>query len=417
MTTTTSASSARSLARSPWRFTREHAHTAETMSFELPRRRALDQVIRPTRTEISVDALRHNLSAVRALARPADVLAVVKANAYGHGAVQVARVLEDEGVSMFGVALIEEGLELRNAGVKTPVLVMGGSYHGGYQLMVEHGLTPTLFREEHIKGLVEAAHKTGKPATAHLKLDTGMSRLGVAPGELPRFLTLLRGARGAIEVEGFLSHFSSADVEESELTPLQLSRFKEGLKAVRDAGFNPRWRHLSNSAGLLAHQEAQDGLDVNLARPGLVLYGIAPEPWLAERVSLQRVMTWKTGVIHLHQVEAGTPVSYGATWTAPRKSLIATLQVGYADGYSRVYSGKAQVLIRGQRAPVVGRVTMDMCMVDVTDIPGVAMHDEVVLLGAQGGERVDAEELGRFADTLHYEILCSVGARVPRLLL
>jgi alanine racemase len=414
MTTTTSASSARSLARVPWRFTR--VQPAQTMSFELPRRRALDQVVRPTRTEISVAALRHNLQAVRALAKPAEVLAVVKANAYGHGAVQVARVLEDEGVSMLGVALIEEGLELRNAGVKTPVLVMGGSYHGGYQLMVEHGLTPTLFREEHITGLVEAAHRTGKPATAHLKLDTGMSRLGVAPGELARFLELLRGARGAIEVEGFLSHFSSADVEDSQLTVLQLQRFKQGLAQVRDAGFNPKWRHLSNSAGLLALREAQDGLDVNLARPGLVLYGIAPEPWLAKNVKLERVMSWKTGVIHLHTVEAGTAVSYGATWTAQRKSLIATLPVGYADGYSRVYSGKSQVLIRGQRAPVVGRVTMDMCMVDVTDVPGVAMHDEVVLLGAQGAERVDAEELGRFADTLHYEILCSVGARVPRLL-
>ncbi len=386
------------------------------MSFELPRRRALDQVIRPTRAEISVEALRHNLAAVRALAAPAEVLAVVKANAYGHGAVQVARVLEDAGVAMLGVALIEEGLELRNAGVKTPVLVMGGSYEGGYQLMVEHRLTPTLFREEHVKGLVEAAHRTGRPATAHLKLDTGMSRLGVAPEALDGFLTLLRGARGAIEVEGFLSHFSSADVEDSTLTPKQLERFRQGLEQVRDAGFNPRWRHLSNSAGLLALREAQDGLDVNLARPGLLLYGLTPEPWLAQKISLSRVMSWKTGVIHLHWVEPGTPVSYGATWTAPRKSLIATLPVGYADGFSRVYSDRAHVLVRGVRAKVVGRVTMDMCLVDVTDVPSVSLHDEVVLLGEQGGVRVEAEELARLSGTLHYEVLCSLGARVPRLL-
>ncbi len=386
------------------------------MSFELPRRRALDQVIRPTRAEISIEALRHNLAQVRALAAPAEVLAVVKANAYGHGAVQVARVLEAAGVAMLGVALIEEGIELRNAGVKTPVLVMGGSYDGGYQLMVEHQLTPTLFREEHVKGLVEAAHRTGRPATAHLKLDTGMSRLGVAPDELDAFLKLLRGARGAVEVEGYLSHFSSADVEGSELTRTQLARYRQGLKQVRDAGFNPKWRHLSNSAGLLTLREVQDGLDVNLARPGLLLYGLAPEKWLAGQVDLKRVMEWKTGVTHLHWVEPGTAVSYGATWTAPRRSLIATLPVGYADGFSRVYSGRAHVLIRGRRAPVVGRVTMDMCMVDVTDVPGVAVHDEVVLLGAQGEAHVHAEELAKLADTLHYEILCSVGARVPRLL-
>ena len=166
--------------------------------FEIPRRRALDTLIRPTRAEVSAQALRHNLAVARKLAAPAEVMAVVKANAYGHGAVQVARVLEAEGVAMLGVALVEEGVELRNAGVKAPILVMGGSYDGGYGLLVEHRLTPTLFRREHIDGLIAAAQKAGTPATAHLKLDTGMSRLGVQPSELPEFLTLLRGARGSV---------------------------------------------------------------------------------------------------------------------------------------------------------------------------------------------------------------------------
>ncbi len=383
--------------------------------FEIPRRRALDTLIRPTRAEVSAQALRHNLAVARKLAAPAEVMAVVKANAYGHGAVQVARVLEAEGVAMLGVALVEEGVELRNAGVKAPILVMGGSYDGGYGLLVEHRLTPTLFRREHIDGLIAAAQKAGTPATAHLKLDTGMSRLGVQPSELPEFLTLLRGARGSVALEGFLSHFANADVKNDPLTTAQSTRFREGLARVRDAGFNPRFRHLSNSAGMLV-DALHDGLEVNLVRPGLLLYGLLPDAWLGGTAELRPVVAWKTGVMHLKTVEAGTAVSYGGTWTAPRTSRIATLPIGYADGFSRVYSGKASVLVHGRRAPVVGRVTMDMVMVDVTGIDGVQVGDEVVILGAQGNEAIPAEELARWADTLHYEVLCSLGARVPRLL-
>src|SRR4051794_10325762 len=204
--------------------------------YQTPRRRALDQPIRPTRAEVSAQALRHNLDAARTLAHPAEVMAVVKANAYGHGAVQVARVLEECGVAMLGVALVEEGVELRNSGVKTPILVMGGSYEGGYDLLVEHRLTPTLFRREHLVGLTDAARKAGRSTSAHLKLDTGMSRLGVQRDELPEFLTLLRAARGTIELDGFLSHFANADVKDDALTRKQLDRFREGLRAVRDAG-------------------------------------------------------------------------------------------------------------------------------------------------------------------------------------
>ena len=196
-------------------------------AFQTPRRRALDHLIRPTRAEVSAEALRSNLVAARKLAHPAEVMAVVKANAYGHGAVQVARVLEEAGVAMLGVALVEEGVELRNAGVKTPILVMGGSYENGYGLLVEHRLTPTLFRREHIQGLVDAASRSGRTATAHLKLDTGMSRLGVQREELPEFLALLRAARGTVELEGFLSHFANADVQHNPLTGQQVERFSQ----------------------------------------------------------------------------------------------------------------------------------------------------------------------------------------------
>jgi alanine racemase len=381
------------------------------MPFELPRRRALDHLIRPTRAEISEAALRANLEAVRKLSAPAEVLAVVKANAYGHGAVHVARVLEDKGVAMLGVALVEEGIELRNAGVKAPILVMGGSYEGGYELIVEHRLTPTVFRPEHLEGLKRAAG--GKRVAVHLKLDSGMGRIGAQPKELPALLDALKAAP-ELELEGFLSQLASADVAGTDQTPSQLKVFQAALKRVRDAGFAPKWRHLSNSAGVLARVSAAE---VNLVRPGLMLYGLVTAPWLEGKVKLERVMTWKTGITHVKTVEAGATVSYGATWVAPKRSVLATLPVGYADGFSRTFSNRAAVLVRGVRAPVVGRVTMDMCVVDVTHVPGAAVGDEVVLLGGQGQERVDAEELAALMDTLHYEVLCGVGARVPRLLM
>ncbi|MBX7097232.1 MAG: alanine racemase [Myxococcaceae bacterium] len=386
------------------------------MAFSAPKRRALDLPIRPTRVEISEGALRRNFARATEAAGPAQVLAVVKANAYGHGAVQVARVLEDAGATLFGVALVEEGVELRHAGVKSPILVMGGSYDGGYGLMVEHRLTATLFRREHVEGLAQAARAAGVAATAHLKLDTGMSRLGVSPDELGELLGLLRAARGAVELEGFMSHFANADLEDDPLTPRQVARFREGLRQVRDAGFNPRYRHLANSAGLLGLPGLADGLDINLVRPGLMLYGLTPDAWLDGRQPLEPVLTWKTGVIHLKTVPKGTAVSYGGIWTAPRDTVVATLPVGYADGYSRDFSSKGEVLLRGRRAPIVGRVTMDMCMADVTDLPGTRVGDEVVLLGGQGAEQLRAEALGAIANTLHYEVLCRIGARVPRLL-
>ena len=383
------------------------------MPFELPRRRALDNLVRPTRAEVSEAALRGNLRAAKQAFAPADVLAVVKANAYGHGAVHVARVLESEGVAMLGVALVEEGIELRNAGVRAPILVMGGSYEGGYDLLVEHQLTPTVFRAEHLEGLREAAGDD--KVAVHLKLDSGMGRIGALPSELPALLKALK-ASPQLEVEGYMSQLANADIAGDELTKTQLQRFRDGLARVRDAGFQPKWRHLSNSAGALTLPEGRDGADINLVRPGLILYGLVTAPWLDGRVKLERVMSWKTGITHLKTVEAGATVSYGSTWVAMKKTVLATLPVGYADGYSRCFTNRAVALVRGKRCPVVGRVTMDMCMLDVTGVPGVGVGDDVVLLGGQGRERVDAEELATLMDSIHYEVLCGVGARVPRLL-
>jgi alanine racemase len=378
-----------------------------------PRRRALDLLIRPTRAEVDLDALRRNVAAVRNVAPSAEILAVVKANAYGHGAAVIARALEEERVGMLGVALIEEAIELRNAGIRAPILVLGGSYEGGYDLLVAHQLTPTIFRPEHAQGFAQAARRAERPVDVHLKVDSGMGRIGVLPEELDSFLDLLVSFP-EIRVDGLLSHFASADLENREFTQAQVRCFKDAHARMRARGLRPRWRHLSNSAGVIDLPEVRDGLELNMVRPGIMLYGLYPAEHLRGATALEPVLSWKTAVIHLKRVAAGTPISYGSTWRAPRESAIATLPIGYADGYSRRYSNRSQVLVRGRRAPLVGRVCMDMCMADVTDIPGVRVGDEVVLLGSQGAERIGAEELAALAETIHYEVICAVGARVPR---
>ncbi len=370
--------------------------------------------IRPTRAEIDLAALRQNLSEVRRLANGLEVMAVVKADAYGHGALPVARALEAEGVRLLGVALVEEGLALRAAGVKAPILVLGGAYDEGYAAMVDGDLMPTLFREEHVDAYAAAARARGqRRVKAHLKVDTGMGRIGVLPSEVAAFAQKLQRTP-EIELEGLLSHFANADLADAQLTKEQVRRFQEALQALRAAGIQPRYRHLANSAAVLDLPEVRDGLQLNLVRPGLMLYGMVPAGWLEGRASLAPVLRWRTAITHLKRVVAGTPISYGSTWVAQRESLIATLPVGYADGYVRKYSSRAQVLVRGRRAPIAGRVCMDMCMVDVTDVPGVAVGDEVVLLGAQGRERIRAEELAGWAETINYEVTCAISARVPR---
>ena len=369
--------------------------------------------IRPTRAEIDLGALTRNLETLHTAAPGVDVLAVVKADAYGHGAVPISRALEAAGVRFLGVALVEEGLVLRQAGLKSDILVLGGAYDGGWEAMVEHQMIPVVFRPEHMTALDAAAGARGTTARAHLKVDTGMGRLGVLPADVPAFLEAARGSR-RISLEGLCSHFANADLADAALTAQQVIRFRTALGQMRAAGFEARWRHLSNSAGLLALPEARDGMEMNLARPGLALYGLQPAPWLRPPRVLEPVLSWKTAVVHLKTVPTGTPISYGSTWTAPRPSRIATLPVGYADGWSRLLSNRGAVLVRGTRAPIVGRVCMDLCMVDVTDLPAVEVGDEVVLIGRQGAETQDAHQLAALQSTIAYDVLCAIGARVPR---
>ncbi len=377
--------------------------------------------IRPTEAVVDLAAVVHNYRlAVDLAGRPA--MGVVKANAYGHGAVEVARALLGAGAPLLAVALVEEGLELRESGVEAPVLVMGAAYGNRYDLLVRHRLTPMVFTPEHVARLGAAARAAGSRATAHLKVDTGMGRLGISPADLAPVLEALRGAP-EVDLEGVCTHFASADLEPRETTERQVRRFHEVSDALARAGFAPRLHHLANSAGTLEYPEARQ----DVTRPGIMVYGYSPFAAAApvsaparEVISrLRPALTWRTAIVHLKTVAPGTAVSYGGRWVAKRASRIATIPVGYGDGYARRLSGwpdraSADVLVRGRRAPVAGTVCMDMTMVDVTDVPDAQPGDEVVLLGAQGGLRIGADELAEKLGTISYEVLCGIGRRVPR---
>lgn len=363
--------------------------------------------IRPTVVTIDLGALAHNYRQIKNWVGT-DVLAVIKADAYGHGAVPCARVLEREGAAFLGVAMTEEGLELRAAGIRAPILLLGGAYGDRYDLLVGHDLTPVVFRKEHLEGLSAAARSLGKKAVAHVKLDTGMGRLGVQTADFSAFLDA--AAALGVELEGFSTHFANADIPDSELTPLQIRRADEAFAAMIARGMKPRFQHLANSAGTLSRREAHG----NLIRSGTMLYGYMPADHLEGTLALLPILRWTTAITHLKTVEAGTSISYGSRWTAQRRSTIATLPVGYADGYPRVLTNVGQVLVGGRRVPVAGTVCMDLLMVDVTDLPEVKLGDEVVLLGPQGAEQIRAEELARLCGTIHYEVFCGIGPRVPR---
>ena len=364
--------------------------------------------VRPTRATIDTDALGHNLREVRRLVGSTAVLGVVKADAYGHGARLVGRALEGHGIDWMGVALVEEGLELRQVGIRTPLLVLDGSYGDAYPELLTHHLTPVVFRLDHLEGLAGAAAALGMPAEAHLKVDTGMGRLGVLPQDAMAF-ALAAKSKG-IALTGVCTHFANADLGDVELTRLQMERFAEVLARVRDAGHAPKWIHLANSAASIELAAAHG----TLVRPGLMLYGHLPAARLSAGLDLRPALRWTTEIVQLKQVPAGFAVSYGSRFVTARPSRLATLAVGYADGFRRGLSGQAEVLIRGSRVPVVGVITMDLCVADVTDLPDVGLDDEVVLLGRQGGQTIEPEELARRCGTISYEILCGISARVPR---
>ena len=366
---------------------------------------------RPTACYVDLDALRWNFRQVREKIGPGvRVLSVVKADAYGHGAREVARALAAAGSESFGVATLEEGVELRAAGIRSPILVLAGVYPEQLGEFIQHRLTPAICETEAFKQLEKEARRRGVTLNFHLKVDTGMGRIGLPSAEVERWLPEM-GQIESLKLEGLFSHFSHAESVEGSYTQSQLKAFQLVLKRLRSAGYNPPWVHLANSAAVITLPSAH----FTMVRPGLMLYGAYPSPVMASQVALKPVLSWRTRVLQLKRVPEGSSISYGQIFVTQRESSIATLPVGYADGYPRLLSNRGEVLIRGQRAPVAGRICMDLTMVDVTDIPGVEQGDEVVLLGAQGKAAISADEMARWAETISYEIFTSISDRVPRI--
>jgi alanine racemase len=365
---------------------------------------------RPCWVDVHLDALRHNFNALkRTLAPKTRVLAVVKANAYGHGLIPASQVAIRCGAEFLGVSSLEEGIALRDAGIKTPVLVLGTLYpFDNFRVLFEYALTPTVASLETAQILDRLAQRRRKRLPVHLKIDSGFGRIGVS---VPNALKFIEGAAACkrLQVQGLFTHFSSSDVDPA-YTLDQAHAFSGVVRAAALKGIWPPMIHMANSSAILRFPQTHG----TMVRPGLALYGAHPYPGASRVVTLQPALTWTTRVIFLKTVPKGFSVSYARTWKARRTTRIATVAAGYADGYPRHLSNKGEVLLRGHRAPVIGRVTMDMLMVDATGIPGCHIGDEVVLIGPQGKDRITAEELAQKAQTNSYEILCRIAARVPR---
>ncbi len=380
-----------------------------------PRRAAPADAVRPTRAEINLEALRHNLRVVTRHAAGARVWAVLKADAYGHGAPAVARTLERARVDGFCVALVEEGVELREAGIVAPILVMGGDFSGTHEEVIARGLVPVVHDEGQLASLARLVRQgaAAQPIDVHLKVDTGMARLGVTMQALPKLAARL-AEYPELRVRGLMTHLACADDPGDGETVEQMIRFEEATVLLASRGVRPDVRHAANSAALLRAQARLDAV-----RPGIALFGVSPRvDGAALTRELRPVMRVRTEIIALRAIERGAPVGYGATWRAPRSSRMGTVPMGYADGLSRQLGNRGHLLVRGKRAPIVGAVSMDMTMIDVTDIAGASLGDEVVVLGTQEGplgrEAIGADEIAAQTGMIAWEVLTSVSRRVPR---
>ena len=368
---------------------------------------------RPTWAEVDLNALANNFKTIRKRVGPAvAVMPMLKANAYGHGAVQCAKRLSQEGAQWFGVALPEEALELRNAGINQQILCLGGFWQEQAVQCIQHRITPVVFSPDMVQLLNRAALDAGLVVNVHLKVDTGMGRLGVRFDQLSEFLSAIDNCRN-ISIDGLLTHFAAADDSACQpLTQHQIQSFNEAAYLIRERGFNPTHLHLANSAAIFGQPTAWG----NLVRPGGALYGLWRDvlPLSVSKPGLESVMSLHSRIILLKRVPAGETIGYGCTFEASRPSLIATLPVGYHDGYKRGVSNRANVIVRGAYAPVAGRVSMDFTLVDVTDVPGVEVGDQVTLLGRDRELAVTAEDLARIIGTISYEVTCGISSRVPR---
>ena len=383
----------------------------------------LEPFLRPTWAEISLSKLKSNLARVRRLAGSRRrVMAVVKADAYGHGAVPVAQALEAAGVDWFGVATVEEALELRHKGIHRPILLLGGLYRSDPAHLVKYDLVPTVSSTARLDTYAACARRLGKPIGFHLKIDTGMGRLGMPPGLWRAFLEHYRQLDGIV-LEGVLTHLASGEEPEGAQTREQLLRFSMLLRELESSGVKPKWFHVSNSAGLVAGLTGGLEFQENLVRIGALLYGFCP-PFLSDppqgpnpAAEFEPLLELKSQVVFLKDVPAGSPLGYGSTFRTRRPSRIATVPIGYADGLSRRLSNRGRAIVRDHFAPIVGNISMDLTLLDLTDVPDAEVGDVAVFIGASPHCALTVGEMADQLETLPYEVLCSIGKRVPRVYL
>ena len=364
--------------------------------------------VRPTFVQVDLDRLSENYHLICQKVAPAGVMPVLKANAYGHGLVPVAKRLLADGAESLGVAILEEGVALRQAGVNAPILVMGGILHDQIGAYLKHNLTLTVTSLEDLLSVDNAARQSGVEAKVHIKIDTGMGRLGVLYEEAEKVLEASLHCQN-LKVEGIYSHFATAEAADQTFARLQLERFRQVLTFYENRGLPYPIRHMANSGAILQLPEAY----FDLVRPGIMLYGVYPSKETRRTVSIRPALTWKTKVVHSKVIPANYPVSYGSTWQSDHPVRILTLPVGYGDGYFRSLSNRGQVIVRGKKAPIVGRVCMDQFMVNLEG-EKADVGEEVILLGESEGECLSADDLAELAGTIPYEILTNINARVPR---
>ena len=375
-----------------------------------------DKLLRPTWVEISLSKLRRNFQRVRELAGARRVMAVTKADAYGHGAVPVSKCLAECGVDWFGVATVEEALELRAAGIEQPILLLGGLYMSDPAHLIEYRLTPSISSTMRLDTYAECARRYGQPIEFHLKVDSGLGRLGLPLDRVVAFVDHYRELEG-LELKGLFTHLASAEDLVASQTEEQAERFAAVRAQLRALQLEPEWIHISNSAALLTGRK----LPENLVRIGALLYGccvplvVPPGQELPQVPEFEPILSFKSRIVYMKDVPSGTPLGYSAAFHTRRPSRIATVPVGYADGLSHALSNRGEAIVRGRRARIVGSISMDLTLLDVTDIAGTNIGDEVILMGQSENSAVTAVEIAQLLDTVPYEILCSIGKRVTRL--
>ena len=368
---------------------------------------------RPAWAEIDLAAVAHNMRELRRAAKPqARMMAVVKANAYGHGAVPVSRTVLANGADYLGVAILDEARELREAGIEAPILILGFNPIEQAAEAIKLNLAQTVYTVEGAEAISQAAQKIGKKARIHIKIDTGMGRLGFSTADDPTQEIIKIARLPGIEIEGLFTHFAVADSTDKKYTYEQYEKFLGLDSQLKKFGLQIPLKHAANSAAVIDLPD----LHMEMVRPGVSIYGLYPSgEVLKSRVDLKPALSLKARVAYVKRVQSNTGISYGRTYVTNRETTVATVPVGYADGYTRLLSNKASVIIHGQRVPVIGRICMDQFMIDVDSVPGVKIGDEVILIGRQGNEEITADELANIIGTINYEIVCMISERVPRI--